>query len=369
MCVRTCLRLTLAAIVGGALLARGTEQGAAPSPTMPRLRVSHIALLTGLDSPNRTHGVGVAGTDLGSMFELDGRVCFLFGDTFAPKLGAMSRAGWRSNTMAYSTDFDARDGIRFDGWITDPVTHWAAEILPSRKDPDGLGERTVIPTAGIALDGTIYVFYQSVRRWGPPGYWDVNHSGIGVSHDSGQTFVKHEPMWGSGSNFAQVAVSRDVNGDGPEPSGVFVCGIGGGRQGPVKLAWVPTDGLLDPAAYRYFAGVDERGTPLWDDEEVAAQVIPGPCGEPSVLWNPYLDRWMLVHLVPGPGQIRLVMRLAAHPWGPWGEPLTVLTARECPQLYGGFMHPRYTESDGRVVYLLVSRFDIYNVSVFRVEFE
>lgn len=71
------------------------------------------------------------------------------------------------------------DGIRRDGWITDPMNHWAAEILPSRKDPDGLGERTVIPTAGIALDGTIYVFYQSVHRWGPPGYWDVNHSGIG----------------------------------------------------------------------------------------------------------------------------------------------------------------------------------------------
>lgn len=363
------LLLALVLLVTNAFLAGGAGEPGLPFSAAPRLRVNHVALLTGPDSPNQTQRVGVAGTDLGSMFELDGRVYFLFGDTFAPKLGATSGAGWRSNTMAYTTDFDASDGIRLDGWITDPVNGWAAEILPSRKDPDGLGERTVIPTAGIAVDGTVYVFYQSVHRWGRPGYWDVNHSGIGVSHDGRQTFVKHEPMWGSASNFAQVAVSHDVSGEGPEPGGVFVWGIGGGRQGPVKLAWVPSDDLLDRAAYLYFAGCDVHGTPLWGDEGVAAEVIPGPCGEPSLLWNPYLGSWMLVHLVPAPGKIRLAMRFAPHPWGPWGEPYTVLTAEECPQLYGGFMHARYTEGDGRVVYLLVSRFDIYNVSVFRVEFE
>jgi hypothetical protein len=65
---------------------------------------------------NNTGAVNVYSTDLGSMFlHSDGRIYFLFGDTFGP-LGPPGTSGdWRSNTMAFTGDTVAADGIIFEG--------------------------------------------------------------------------------------------------------------------------------------------------------------------------------------------------------------------------------------------------------------
>jgi len=328
---------------------------------LPSVTVDEMGNLVGAESVNHTLAVDVGGCDLGSMFEYGGRIHFLFGDTF----GA-GGDNWRSNTMAYTTDFEASDRILFDGWITDEHGR-AKELVSSQKDENGAGEITCIPTHGIAVDGTIYVFYMSVHEWLEGGYWTANHSGIAISTDGGSTFEKHEPMWSGDSNFVQVALARDIFEEGPGSNGVFVWGIQSGRQGGVRLAWVPPDSFTVPSAYQYYTGSNGE-EPLWGDEAQAVDVVPPSHGEHSVAWNDYLQRWMLT----GFEGATCGVRFAPRPWGQWSEPVVLTGQWRYPASYGAYVHPRYFEEDGRVFYFMLSQLSrelgIYGVKVLRAEF-
>ena len=64
-------------------------------------RVSQTMQLTGENSPNRTDQYNVYGTDLGSMFDHNGKIYMVFGDTFGTRNPGHTGAGgaaWRSNT-------------------------------------------------------------------------------------------------------------------------------------------------------------------------------------------------------------------------------------------------------------------------------
>ena len=87
-------------------------------------RRKRVAQLTGHDSLNHTARFEIAGQDLGSMFEADGKTWFVFGDTFGQREAGLTGGGgteWRSNALAYTTDTDPSDGIRFDGYIADEI--------------------------------------------------------------------------------------------------------------------------------------------------------------------------------------------------------------------------------------------------------
>src|SRR5262249_8785728 len=191
--------------------------------------VRQIAQLTGPDSPNKTDRYEVAGQDLGSMFEADGRTWFVFGDTFGRREAGQSGGEgieWRSNALAYSTDTDPTDGIRLDGYIVDGRGR-ARELLDSEKI-DG-SEITVIPTNGFAADGAMYLAFMSVRHWGEPGEWDVNYSGLAKSVDHGRTWTKlAAPRWPGDSNFVQVSVT-------PYQGDLYFWGVTHGRHGGVQL--------------------------------------------------------------------------------------------------------------------------------------
>ena len=148
------------------------------------ISVRQIAKLTGQPSLNNTGQVNVYGTDLGSMFlHSDGRLYFLFGDTFGPP-GTPGSADWRSNTMAYTTDYAASDGISFEGWITSPSGQ-ARALVEGNHDPnDGSGEVTKIPTAGWSYEGRQFMWFMSVKQWGGPGQWDVNYAEIAYSDEA-----------------------------------------------------------------------------------------------------------------------------------------------------------------------------------------
>jgi len=137
--------------------------------------VSSIGFVTGGNSINKTTEYDVGGTDLGIMFSHSNKVFLVFGDTFS---SIDSKANWRSNTMAFSTDFDASDNIKFDGWVVNRA-NCAKEIIASKKIDNV--EKTCIPTAAISIDSTVYVHYMSVRKWGQPGEWSVNYSSFATS--------------------------------------------------------------------------------------------------------------------------------------------------------------------------------------------
>ncbi len=320
--------------------------------------LEEVAQLTGPDSMNKTDRWAVAGTDLGSMFNVDDRTYFVFGDTFGERREGMTGGGgedWRSNVLAVSTDADPSDGISFDRFIADDADH-AKELIPAKRQ-DGI-EITRIPTHGIAAGSALYLYYMSVRHWGPAGEWDANHSGVARSTDEGETWQVLDGLeWDGESNFIQVSPFKVTKDDGSTE--VYFWGIPAGRFGGVKLMKVPEAEIERLDSYRYFAGTEENGTPAWSAEIADAEtIVDDTVGELSVAWNDYLERWVMTYLRGGGD---LVIREGINPWGPWREPITVATQTSHPGLYGPFMNPRYVENGGETIYFSLSRWGPYQV--------
>ncbi|BAS27875.1 carbohydrate-binding protein [Limnochorda pilosa] len=339
--------------------------GAADEPIDPivGIRTTQVAPLTGSSSVNRTEGVDVIGTDLGVLAEVDGTIYIAFGDTFG-----YGKTNWRSNVLARTTDVEPSDGITLDGWITDELGR-AREIVPGLKESnDAGGEVTKIPTALTSVDGRLYMAFMSVRRWGPPGRWDANYATWAYSDDRGEAWhVVDPPIWPEESGFIMLAVSQQ-RGRGNAEGYLWLLATPAGRFGGVKAARVRPEEILDRGAYQYYSGPGADGQPQWSrDPAEAVEVIPAPAGEGSLLWNPYLDRWIYTYLNERSHNMEL--RSAPRPWGPWSRPHTLSEAAKYPSLYGGFMTPSWVEDDGRVIYFLMSQFGPYNVYVMRAELE
>jgi hypothetical protein len=323
------------------------------------LETTRVCQVTGAGSANRTdERFGIHGTDLGIMWDAgDGRVFVLFGDTFGQGWGGHGagpgHADWRRNVLAFSTGRDLGQCLPLDGAMERPGGG-ACQVIPS-----GTGQEvTVIPNGGIAVDGRHYVHYMSVRRWGPPGTWRTNHAGIAVSADGGRTWDKPaRAQWRNGwphHNPLQIgALPR--SGDH-----VYLFGTSNGRYGDAYLARAAPSGLLDTGAYEYWDGSG------WTDRlRAAAPVFEGPVGEMSVAYSGYLGCWLLLHL--DERRQGLVLRAADRLTGPWTWGEVVVSGREYPAVYGGYLHP--WSLDGPDLYYLVSQWGPYNVFLTRSRVE
>jgi hypothetical protein len=331
-------------------------------------RLTEVAQLTGPGSINDTEAVAVAGTDLGSMANLGDRTYFFFGDTFGERdpesIGGQGGI-WRSNVSAYTTDVDPTDGITFDGWAPLDDVGWAAALVEGDHAANtGGGEVTKIPTAGFAVGDALYIQYMSVSFWGEPGAWDANFAALAKSIDRGRTWTPVEGVqWPGDSNFVQLAAAQ-VNDAGTEY--LYLWGIPSGRFGGVQLMRVKAtaDAVEDLGAYSYFAGVDDAGAPRWSDRLTDAETLVDPTvGELSVMWSEYLERWIMTYSDAGNAYIREGIT----PWGPWGEPIEMVSAAEYPGLYSPYLNPRYVAEGGRRLYFTLSLWGPYNVFWFSVD--
>lgn len=356
--------LTLGALIGTAACSPSEGDKLMPSPDAPFILadvspITQVCQLTGPAGFNDTTPQMVAGTDLGSMFDAGGKTWFTFGDTFGERADDAFGGGgtiWRSNAMAYTTDTDPSDCIKFDGFVTDEVG-WAKELLESKKRDND--EMTVIPTYGFEAGGAMYLFYMSVRHWGPPGEWETNLGGLARSTDQGQTWEKlPDVTWPGDSGFQQVSVAK-VDDE------LYFWGIPSGRLGGVRLMKVPEVDVESLTAYRYLSGVATDGSPQWSPDLAAATtIIERPTGELSVVWNDYLQRWLMTTMADN---ANAVMYEGQSPWGPWGEPVSLFTQEELPGLYAPFMHPRYIADGGKTIYFALSIWGPYQVFWYKAE--
>jgi hypothetical protein len=327
---------------------------AAVTPTSTRL----ISKVTGPGPLNFTDlRWRVAGTDLGSMFEYQGQIRMVFGDTFGSPngIGPAPLSRWRSNTMAVVSNLsDPRVGPLFARMITNPSAPLVAkELLSSRKqncaNATGFCELTVIPNDGFAVGSRMYLHYMSIRRFDypVPGDYDTNYSGLAYSNDGGQNWTKDPHVtWSADSGLGIVAATQTAG-------YVYLFGIPSGRLGSVRLARVPAGSVLDNTAYRYW-----DGTGWAPVEAAAAVVVGGPAGELSVQWNSYFGKWLMMYLRPGP-RFDIVLRSADCLTGPWSAPVPVVTSDQYPTLYAPMLPPRW--NDGPAAYFAMSIFTPYNV--------
>jgi hypothetical protein len=322
--------------------------------------VTRVAQLTGPQSVNRTDRFEVAGQDLGSMFEMNGKTWFVFGDTFGQREPGFTGGGgdeWRSNALAYSTDTDLDDGVRLDGYITDE-RGWAKELLSSEKVDNS--EMTVIPTYGFTAGGAMYLAYMSVRHWGLPGEWETNYAGFGKSVDNGQTWVKlSAPRWAGDSNFVQVSVAKH-DGD------LYFWGVTHGRFAGVQLMKVAESDVESQSAYRYFSGFGADHAPHWSpDPGAATTIVEDTVGELSVVWNSHLSRWLMSYTNGGNGDTSL--REGLTPWGPWGDAITLVSKADVPGLYAPYLSPLATANSTNTIYFTLSVWEPYNVYWYKAD--
>ncbi|MGI6735329.1 MAG: DUF4185 domain-containing protein [Bacilli bacterium] len=360
--------------------------------------VEYAAMVTGVNAPTDTKkDWKIGGTDLGFPYydTKTKNMFYLFGDTFgdAPRGSGL----WRSNVLGYSKDFDFSDGLSFDGFITDK-NGMAKEIIPSPKDPNGVGgERTAIPTGGISIDGTHYVFWMSITEWLSSG-WDVNLCACYKSTDDGKTFTEVENLYWVGSTRAKRAYAEDrlettleetanhISNDfmqvNPYRVGdlVYIIGITGGRFGGAKLGRVAVNDIEDFTKYEYYTGKDNDGKPVWiqgtaglealvDNE--ASYVVEPTVAEPCLSYSTYFGKHMLSYYT----RDKIVFRLSDNLID-WSEYVAICSSANFVQLYGGFTHQMLSDKRGKNQYFLVSQFYVdklgdnqYNVKLIKVTYK
>ncbi|WP_069164966.1 DUF4185 domain-containing protein [Nocardia altamirensis] len=328
----------------------------------PRVATTElVGQVTGHGSQNRTDlRWQVDGTDLGVMWETKpGEIAMVFGDTFGKgwQAGGMGSddQDWRSNVLGYSTDRELSDGLSLDTMVQDSSCH-AAEILSSRKIKNW--ETTTIPTSGFALGDRQYLSYMSVKRWERiPGMWWNNYGGLAYSDDNGRTWTKDQhAKWDNLFGVGRFQVAAMV----PQGEYVYMFGTPNGRIGVIGLARVPKGHVLNKSAYQYWVG----GSWAPAAENQATPLVLGLASEISVRYDHESDRWQLVYLDPGRGEI--VLRTAASPQGEWTEPVPLLSTSDYPKSYGGFIHPWSTSKD---LYYTLSAWDSYNVYLMHTELD
>ncbi len=320
----------------------GTKAKAAGTSTFTVSGVTQIAKEIGPDGNNPTQNVDVCGTDLGSMFDWNGKVYNVFGDTFGCPLSA-NPPNWRSNTLATTTDANPSDGITFDNWIVGAGGK-AKELIAN--DP-GSSTETAIPTHGVSVGTTGYLFYFEGQI--APS-WTCKYSSVAKSTDGGQNWTKLPSLKWAPGNFNQVAIYKK---DGY----VYMFGIPCARAGGAKMMRVLEGSIENKAAYEYLTGYDAGNNPIWtaNAESSAIFIVPAPVGELSVRFNNYLGQYIMMYL-KDVAPYTIEIRSAPNLWGPWSSPQAVTTGATYPCVYAPYMREGYDENNGQTVYFRLSRF-------------
>lgn len=299
---------------------------------------------------NRTEQqVGLRGTDLGVSFEHNGRLYFLFGDTWRVGESGDSHFDW--DAIAVTDDTHVNGGISLTFQPRPPIVHGVSQ---------GAFE---VPLDGFSFEERMYVFFSTDHRTAGDAHL-MGRSLLAVSENDGQDFT---PLLNfSRSKFINVSVERarlsaaqsQVIGWPADTDVLWVWGSGRYRGSPVYLAvvnWLELHHHLagrdaplnlielnhDGGPVLYFTGPDSRWSPHEDD--AVWLFCAGDVGELSARHNAVFDRYFLTYNTGNPRGIAL--RSSRQPWGPWSEAITLFdpgwgSSENQPRGvgYGTFMH-------------------------------
>ncbi|MGA7327071.1 MAG: DUF4185 domain-containing protein [Rhodomicrobium sp.] len=159
------------------------------------------------------------------------------------------------------------------------------------------------------------------------------------------------------SGFVYVSAAADamtqpvtINISSSKVQGYPVFGVPRFRASIPYLAIAPQTSFGDPTTWYFFNGTDNSGNPVWVTRSVwegnpaspTAWVPPSASaeiysaalpttercvGEHSVTYNQALGVWLLLY---GCGAWTIEARAAPNPWGPWSQPIVLLSAVQDP---------------------------------------
>jgi hypothetical protein len=269
----------------------------------------------------------VGGTDLGSTFEHNGHLYFLFGDT--PHIPGThdDRDDFLAWTDATSPE-DVALTVNKDGNCVHILT--VPGVVLSGLE---------VPSYGISLTSGVYAVVTTDATQNPD---TMGRSVMAVSHDDGYSFQQlyNLSVLSQGGKFINVSMvevdGRQYSNMPLEPC-VIIWGSGQYRQSDVYLAYVPSARIADPSAIRYFTGL-VGPEPYWSTNEADAVSLFNPSepvvGELSVAYCQPLAQWLMLYNAPG----EIHMRSAIDPWGPWSSQPTTIFQGERDRANGRYIH-------------------------------
>jgi len=253
---------------------------------------------------------GILSTDLGSSFEHDGRLFFLFGDTWG-------RPGDR-DVLAW-TESKTLERILLN-FYRDKDGKWLPLTVP------GVDQGAFdVPSGGVSVGGKMYVIVTT--DWSlEKGV--MGRSVLAVSQDDGRSFQA----------LYDLSCTKFINVSFWSSGGwLYIFGSGSYRKSDVYLARTRPADLTDRSRLLYFHGFNLKGLPQWSARESeAVPLFHHPVvGEFSVAYCPPVRRYVLLYNSTSPRGI--ILRSAATPWGPWSEGEVIFDPWR-DHGYGTFMH-------------------------------
>ena len=318
---------------------------------------SVVCKLTGPDSQNQDvmFNAGISGTDLGIPFETSkGDMMLLYGDTWS---GENMPWRWLSNFMAVTNDDNLTDGLTFDYIVTDDegVALPFAEGLHQPDNMENIGtEVTKIPTGGISVNGNDYIFYMSIRYWGVGGTWLVTYSQALKS--TSDDYTKWENVEGLRWDEEELYYAGQIYPfkDPKDEEHIYFTSIPGGRNDGAVMFRVDVKDFENKDEYEYLVSEDKwvKGDEgIRQLNEKPYYILSPAVAEPSIMYSEYLDKYLFTTLKGS----NIVIATSDKVTGPYDDIYSVLSSADYPGLYGGFLHPKFSDTNGQRLYLQLSR--------------
>ncbi len=280
----------------------------------------------------------MGGTDLGISYEANGRINFIFGDTFnffdeSPPIYTYGpccsdSAGW-IDAMEPVPEPYAAPMVNFYTGVSAYNPGWwsPVEIGDSPVGPVSLGGMEVPSGALVLPSGDQYILFTSG--------WDEafqTHTRLAVGRvPYGQT----GPCPVSGECILDYVWHRDsVRFSATTPildeaeNVIWMFGTGPYRQDTAYLARVPIDAIEDPDSWEYFQGFAD-GAPVFNmgtPDDAVALFDENCMGEASVLYHQGLNKYVMTYncYLGQNAPDGILLRVADQPYGPWSHPITLM---------------------------------------------
>jgi len=340
-----------------------------------RGRSEKICQLTGSQDPQTLQSTtndtaaryDLFGTDLGYPVDDGSALRMYFGDSrFGSIGGFVPDENTPDDAVGVSTDTVAPTVNQCLHMTVTPGSKPFARLVASPAFKQGLFN---VPSSGFTVGSTGYTIFWTDHCDNPvpepppthcvalppattvtPG---TNPFGRGVLTRNGSNGTTFQTLFDLPANFNYTAAINSNNISGlpaAQNLGVYVFGVHLYRESNPTLAYVPAGSVENPAAWRYFTGLDANGNPSWSADPAVGQPVfttgdpsSGCVGESSVSWVAPMQRWlMLYNCQRGPdgkfvlgGSVKA--RLAVAPWGPWSAPTEVFKP-DTDNAWCRFMH-------------------------------
>jgi hypothetical protein len=318
--------LTTIPLIPCTLLAVLLVGPAAADPAWQVLETTKVVQLTGdfdrqLQQPTRNltnARAGVEATDLGSSFEHNGGLVFLFGDTW----GRPEDRDFLATSQSIAPeDLELSIPLADDG-----------RFLPLTPGDLETGAFCV-PSCGISVNGAMYVLYT-----GNVGDRIMSRSHLIRSEDNGRSWRVIYEMSADDPGTEEFD-ARFVNGyfAQDEDGTIYMWGSGSYRKSDLYLARTTPDRIDDREGWQFLTALQDDEAPIWGlrESEAVPVLRSGQIGEFSCAFATEIGQWVLLYNAEQPRGITL--HTAPNPWGPWSAPLVIFEPR-AHHGYGHFMH-------------------------------